>query len=111
MELLEPLKSQEFTDEQKQYLLGFFSAATQRTKTLAGQTARLVTSVPAFASGNQADKEEKTYFGTPVSDLCREEIWKYDENPLDIWTNSLRTPTRSELARSALEQHIAAHRC
>ncbi len=28
---------------------------------------------------------KKLYFGTPVSDLCREETWKHEENPLDIW--------------------------
>ena len=86
MKLLEPLKPQDFTDEQKQYLLGFFSAAAERAKPFVGRTAAgLITADPTLASVNQAGKEEETYFGTPVSDLCREEIWKHEENPLDIW--------------------------
>ena len=29
------------------------------------------------------------YIGTPVSDLCKEERWKHEENPLDIWDKLL----------------------
>ncbi len=52
-----------------------------------------------------ADKEDETYFGTPVSDLCREEIWKHEENPLDIWdkliahANEDRAPAPDDLFR------------
>lgn len=106
MELLELLKPQEFTDEQKQYLLGFFRAAAERTKPSAGQNlAGLITADPASASLNHAGTEEETYFGTPVSDLCREEIWKHEENPLDIWdkliahANEDRAPAQDDLFR------------
>jgi ferredoxin-nitrite reductase len=106
MELLEPLKSQEFTDEQKQYLVGFFSAAAERVKPFVGHTAAgLITADPTLTSVNQAGKEEETYFGTPVSDLCREEIWKHEENPLDIWdkliahANEARSPAPDDLFR------------
>jgi ferredoxin-nitrite reductase len=106
MELLEPLKSQELTDEQKQYLLGFFSAAAERVKPFVGHTAAgLITADPTLTSVNQAGKEEETYFGTPVSDLCREEIWKHEENPLDIWdkliahANEARSPAPDDLFR------------
>ena len=106
MELLEPLKSQEFTDEQKQYLVGFFSAAAERVKPFVGHTAAgLITADPTLTSVNQAGKEEETYFGTPVSDLCREEIWKHEENPLDIWdkliahANEDRSPAPDDLFR------------
>ena len=106
MELLEPLKSQEFTDEQKQYLLGFFTAAAERVKPFVGHTAAgLITADPTLTSVNQAGKEEETYFGTPVSDLCREEIWKHEENPLDIWdkliahANEDRSPAPDDLFR------------
>ena len=106
MELLDPLKSQEFTDEQKQYLLGFFSAAAVRSKPFVGHTAAgLITANSAFATVNKVDKEEETCFGTPVSDLCREEIWKYEENPLDIWdkliahANEDRGPAQDDLFR------------
>ncbi len=106
MELLESLKSREFTDEQKQYLLGFFSAAAEREKPFAGHTAAgLITADAALAAGNNGDKEEETYFGTSVSDLCREEIWKHEENPLDIWdkliahANENRAPAPDDLFR------------
>ncbi len=106
MELLEPFKSQEFTDEQKQYLLGFFSVAADRAKPFVGHTATgLLTDNPTFATVNDADQEEETYFGTPVSDLCREEIWKHEENPLDIWdkliahANEDRAPAPDDLFR------------
>ncbi len=106
MELLEPLKSQEFTDEQKQYLLGFFSAAAERAKPFAGHTAAgLITADPDLTTDNHADQREETYLGTPVSDLCREEIWKLEENPLDIWdrliahANENRAPAQDDLFR------------
>jgi ferredoxin-nitrite reductase len=106
MDLLEPLKSQDFTDEQKQYLLGFFSAAAGRAQPFVGHTAAgLITADPTLASVNQAGKDEDTYFGTPVSDLCREEIWKHEENPLDIWdkliahANEDRAPAPDDLFR------------
>jgi ferredoxin-nitrite reductase len=106
MELVEPLKSQDFTDEQKQYLLGFFSAAAERVKPFVGHTAAgFITADPTLAPVNLTDKEDETYFGTPVSDLCREEIWKHDENPLDIWdkliahANEDRVPAPDDLFR------------
>jgi len=106
MELLEPLKSREFTDQQKQYLLGFFSAAAERTKPFVGHTADgLITNDPISGSANKAIEEEEKYFGTPVSDLCREEIWKHEEDPLDIWdkliahANEGRAPAQDDLFR------------
>ncbi|MBL9189366.1 MAG: NirA family protein [Opitutaceae bacterium] len=33
---------------------------------------------------------EPTVHGTPLSDLCKEERWKYDENPLDAWDRLLK---------------------
>ena len=51
-----------------------------------GHTAAgLLTSDPASGVVNRAEPEEETVHGTPVSDLCREELWKYEQNPLDIW--------------------------
>jgi len=37
----------------------------------------------SIANHAAAEKDE-TYFGTPVKDLCEEERWKREENPLDI---------------------------
>ena len=76
-----------FTAAQQQYLQGFFAAVAQRGAipfvghTPSGQ----ITNDPASSLTNQADApEEATYFNTPVSELCKEERWKHQENPLDI---------------------------
>ena len=77
-----------FTAEQKEYLLGFFAAVVQRSsQPFVGHTAAgLITNDPGSSAANHA---EETYFGTPVSDLSREELWKYEQNPLDIWDKLL----------------------
>jgi len=52
-----------------------------------GQNAagQLTGSPGAAATGNLAAPADQTVFGTPVGDLCKEERWKHDENPLDAW--------------------------
>jgi ferredoxin-nitrite reductase len=87
METLELLNSAAFTAEQREYLLGFFTGAMQRGgQPFVGHTsAGLLTADAASASVNLAEVAEESYLGTPVSDLCREELWKYEQNPLDIW--------------------------
>lgn len=56
------------TNEQKEYLQGM----------LAGMAA-----VPGMAASAAAAPE--TVFGTPVSELCKEERIKHEEHPLDVW--------------------------
>ncbi len=36
-----------------------------------------------------APSTEPTVHGTPLADLCKEERWKYEENPLDAWERLL----------------------
>jgi ferredoxin-nitrite reductase len=73
-----------FTLEQKQYLEGFFAGVRQRVP-FVGQTAGgLITADAASGVANQA-----MFHGTPVEDLCREEVWKYELNPLDVWDQLL----------------------
>ncbi|HEY1804461.1 MAG TPA: NirA family protein [Terracidiphilus sp.] len=89
----------EFTVVQKQYLRSFFSGLDQRGLTqprlapFAGYTADgQITNDPAFGAINLATEgfaKEEMFFNTPVSDLCREERWKHDQNPLDIWDKLL----------------------
>jgi ferredoxin-nitrite reductase len=78
--------SEEFTDEQKQYLQGFFTGLAQRgLAPFAGQTASgLITNDPA-----QAAQAEKLWFNTPVDDLAREETWKLEQDPFAIWDKLL----------------------
>ena len=47
-------------------------------------------SANAVTSNLAAAPAEESVFGTPLGDLCKEERWKYDENPLDAWDRLLR---------------------
>jgi ferredoxin-nitrite reductase len=87
MEPLTPPNSAAFTAEQKEYLLGFFAGTMQRgTRPFVGMTANgLLTDDPRSGAANQTEPAEETFFGTPVSELSREELWKHEQNPLDIW--------------------------
>ncbi len=91
MESLAPQIPAAFSAEQKEYLLGFLAGAMQRgVQPFVGHTAAgLLTSNPASGAVNRAEPAEETFHGTPVSDLCREELWKYEQNPLDIWDKLL----------------------
>ena len=85
------IANQPFTVTQKEYLRGFFAGVAQRGAIpFVGQTADgLITADPASGVANEAAEREELYFGTPVSELCREEIWKHDENALDLWDKLL----------------------
>ncbi|HEU5077568.1 MAG TPA: NirA family protein [Opitutaceae bacterium] len=76
-----------FTPEQKQYLEGFLAAlAAQAPFVGVNGQGQLTATPPAAAATNlAAAPTEDTVFGTPLSELCKPERWKYDENPLDIW--------------------------
>jgi len=91
MESLAPDNPAAFSAEQKEYLLGLFVGAMQRgRRPFVGHTASgLLTDDPASGSINHAAPAEDSYHGTPVSELCREELWKYEQNPLDIWDKLL----------------------
>ena len=76
-----------FSTEQKEYLAGFFAGVAQRTHTpFLGVTANgQLTNDPASGAANLAAVQEPAVHGTPLSDLNREETWKHEQNPLDIW--------------------------
>lgn len=100
-----------FTTEQQQYLQGFFAGVAQRGAIpFVGHTASgQITSDPASGLVNQAgatpDFQEETYFGTPLSDLCKEERWKHEEHALDVWdklvahANEDKAPAPDDLFR------------
>lgn len=80
-----------FTPEQKEYLQGFM-AGVVASGLFVGHTANgTLTASPAHsATGNlAAPPAEDTVFGTPLSELCKPERWKHEENPLDIWDKLL----------------------
>jgi ferredoxin-nitrite reductase len=77
-----------FTREQKEYLSGFLLAVARRGDVLfAGHDGSgRITATAAAGVGNLAvSTQEETWFGAPLDDLCREERWKYEANPLDLW--------------------------
>lgn len=84
---------QPFTPEQKEYLAGFMAGvAAGGFAPFVGQAANgQLTAMPAAGAANLAAAPgEDAVFGTPLSELCKEERWKYDENPLDAWERLLR---------------------
>lgn len=91
MELPIPNNPAAFSFEQKEYLMGFFAGAMQRaSRPFVGMnSAGQITSDAATGGANLAEPGDEMYHGTPVSDLCREERWKMEENPLDIWDKLL----------------------
>jgi len=78
-----------FSPVQKEYLQGFMAGvAASGQFPFTGHTAagQLTTSAVGAVTGNlAAPPPEDTVFGTPLADLCKEERWKHDENPLDAW--------------------------
>ena len=107
MESLAPDNSPTFSAEQKEYLLGFFAGTMQPgMRPFVGHTpAGLLTADPLSGVVNRADPAEETFHGTRVSDLSREELWKYEQNPLDIWDKLVahadenRTPAADDVFR------------
>ena len=93
-----------FSPEQARYLEGFFSGLTQRMPYLAHTASGQITADRQSGLPNAAAPAE-TFHGTPIEDLCREERWKYEENPLDIWDKLLahakedRPPSPDDLFR------------
>jgi len=83
-----------FSLEQKEYLAGFLLAVAKRGETFfVGNTASgLITDGSGAEGGSPnlaAVPKEDTWFGTPIDDLCKEERWKYEANPLDLWDELL----------------------
>jgi ferredoxin-nitrite reductase len=102
------LANSTFTEEQKQYLQGFFAAVQQsKPGPFVGHLGDgRVTNDPTTGARNLAlEDSEPMHFGTPVSDLSREEMWKYEQNGLDVWDKLIahasenRAPAPDDLFR------------
>lgn len=93
----------EFTAEQKQYLAGFMAGVAQRGLfPYVGATANgQLTADPAQGSANLAAAREETVFGVPRTELCKQELWKLEENPLDIWDKLLTHAEQDKLPDEA----------
>src|SRR3569833_3624289 len=88
----------EFSLDQKEYLAGFFAGVVQhRLKPFVGLTSSgLITCDSDSSAVNLAEAAEENYHGIPFSDLCREERWKAEQNPLDIWDKLLAHAENNE---------------
>ena len=89
---------QPFTAAQKEYLAGFMAGLgasglvpfVGHTSAGAITASATASATPNLATPAAPSPGEPTVFGTPLSDLCKEERWKYDENPLDAWDRLLK---------------------
>ncbi|MEO1796098.1 MAG: NirA family protein [Pseudomonadota bacterium] len=64
----------------------------------------------AFAPAGKAvaEPELKTVYGTPLDDLCKEEVAKFEEHPLDIWAR-LERWTKEDVMAEGLDQFLLRH--
>jgi ferredoxin-nitrite reductase len=96
---MDVITSAGFTAEQKEYLQGFFSGIAQRgLLPFAGHThSGVITNDRASAVVNvETEQPEEMWFGTPVSDLSKEERWKHEEDPFAIWEKLLQYANQNE---------------
>lgn len=80
-----------FTAEQKEYLAGLMAGIAQRQRhPHAGvPPGGATTAHPAQGGANLAPPAPKTVHGTPIEDLCKQELWKQQEHGLDCWDRIL----------------------
>jgi ferredoxin-nitrite reductase len=85
-----------FNTEQQEYLKGFFAGVAQRPgNPFVGRTAggQFTAEPNAATGGNLA---APTVHGTPIEDLCKEEVVKYEQHGLDIWDKILENAARDK---------------
>lgn len=75
-----------FTDEQKKYL-----------------AERIKAKFPALYSGNSqaAVSDEESLHGTPIDELCKEELIKYEQHGLDVWDHIVANAAVDEFPEPA----------
>jgi len=78
----------EFTTEQKEYLQGFLAGVAARVPFVGETSAGQFTADPAAGGQNLAAPAE-TIHGTPLADVCKQELWKHEEHGLDCWDRIL----------------------
>lgn len=74
-----------FTREQKEYFEGYFAALAAQLPFVGHMADGRITATPHGGPSLAAPPAEDTIFGTPLSEVVKEEIWKRERNPLDIW--------------------------
>lgn len=61
----------------------------------------------AFEGGAQKEEPE-TLYGTPIEDLCKEELAKYQTHPLDLWDKIVQLNDRNQIAEG-IDQFMFRH--
>lgn len=61
----------------------------------------------AFEGGGKKEEPEALY-GTPIEDLCKEELAKYERHPLDIWDQIVQFNNRNQIAEG-IDQFMFRH--
>jgi ferredoxin-nitrite reductase len=86
----------EFSSEQKEYLQSLFAdVARGGLVPFVGHTGDgLITADLTSGLANMAEPEA-TWFNTPISDLSREERWKFEQDPFAIWDKVLSYSNRN----------------
>jgi ferredoxin-nitrite reductase len=84
-----------FTTEQKEYLSGFAAGLSARglLPFVGHRPDGRITHATGEAPMNLAAppaEESETFFGVPIDELSKEERFKWEENPLDIWDKIVR---------------------
>lgn len=94
-----------FTPEQKEYLAGFMAGVAQRQlHPYVGQVpgADVLTADPAQGGPNlAAPAAEETIYGTPLSEVTKQELWKRDLHGLDAWDRLLEHAERNKFPDEA----------
>jgi ferredoxin-nitrite reductase len=91
---------QPFTPAQKEYLAGFMAGVSASGVFVGTTSSGQLTASPNVEGALRPDgtslnlataptEDTATVHGTPLADLCKEERWKYEENPLDAWERLL----------------------
>jgi hypothetical protein len=80
-----------FSREQKEYLQGYFAglACSGMIPFVGHLPDGRITNLPAPGLANGSAEAEATVYGTPVSDLCEQELWKLEQHGLDVWDKLL----------------------
>jgi ferredoxin-nitrite reductase len=80
-----------FSSTQKEYLAGFLAGVVQRNLTpyVGATTDGRFTDDATVGGGNLAAKQEEMIYGTPLSEVTKQERWKHAEHPLDGWDRIL----------------------
>ncbi len=78
-----------FSREQKEYLQGFFAgiACSGRLPFVGHLPDGRITNAPepGLVNGASESSIEEKVHGIPISELCEQERWKFEEHGLDIW--------------------------